>query len=1104
MPTPSRTAKRPLSLGQQTMLLLGGFLLLASLATGAAFYHVQRQDLLAHQRDDLEALLDRAADVIRDSVEGLGGDTLLLAEVRSARMVADGACQTKEPGPNEPCAALENLAAIFDALLRTHPEYIQVRLIGQAEGGRELLRLDRRDGQVVRIPATELQAKGDRPYVRDTLALPKGALYLSRVDLNQEHGRIEVPHTPVLRMATPLYSDQGTLFGILVVNLAYGPVLDRLATLAPRGTRLYVTNQEGDLLLAPERDLTFGFDLGERHLIQDQHPELAPWFEGRGEPILLGHEHLIGARRVELHPHWPDRTLSVFAVQPMGTLIGSLRASLWFSMAISAALLLLGMLLALLTTRGLSRDLRQLARVARRFAKGDITPAVPHSGSREIRELGEAFNAMRAEVIQRNIELRDQEAYLRTIIETSTEGIITTDERGIMLTVNPSAARMFGYPPEEMLGQNVSMLMPSTYASEHDRYIADFTARHGDRPLIGRTVMGVRKNGSSFPIGIGLASFELKGRHRFAAFIQDITELQAAEDAIRQAREIESLAYYDPLTNLPNRRLLRERLGRQLTQAAAHKQRLAVALIDLDGFKEVNDRMGHEAGDQLLKVIATRLTANLRGSDIVSRMGGDEFALVLSGVHSHAHKEDDLQRPMGALIRSVAEPIAIGNDFVRVSASIGISLFPDDGADIDTLLRQADIAMYQAKSLGRNRYLFFDKAMEENLLQRHELLTQLEAAIEQDELELHYQPQVDMVSGEVTGAEALVRWNSPSHGLRMPGEFIPLAEESGLIVRLGHWILRAALRQLAEWNQHGLRLKLGINVAARQFLDPHFVEELGALLRQHGNVHPGQIVLEITETAAMADLQRAREIILACQTMGIGFSLDDFGTGFSSLIYLQQLPVQSLKIDRSFVRNILEHANDAAIAKGIIDMAHLLDLPVIAEGVEDAPLANRLLEFGCRCGQGYGIARPMPAGALPDWIRTWRRPSAWRTDIPATTTDRHFGLLFARQAHENWLEQLLGWVESAPGTRLPQSVALDPRQCSFGRWYGGPGQARYGRHPAFVRLHDVHHDVHRTASAMLEHMQAHRQDDARQLIPELLSHRDALFDLLDELRRQDD
>lgn len=361
-----------------------------------------------------------------------------------------------------------------------------------------------------------------------------------------------------------------------------------------------------------------------------------------------------------------------------------------------------------------------------------------------------------------------------------------------------------------------------------------------------------------------------------------------------------------------------------------------------------------------------------------------------------------------------------------------------------------------------------------------------------------------MVSGEVTGAEALVRWNSPSHGLRMPGEFIPLAEESGLIVRLGRWILSAALRQLEEWNRRGLRLKLGINVAARQFQDAHFVEELGALLRQHGNVDPGQIVLEITETAAMADLRRARETILACQAMGIGFSLDDFGTGFNSLIYLQQLPVQSLKIDRSFVRNILEHANDAAIAKGIIDMAHLLDLPVMAEGVEDAPLANRLLEFGCRCGQGYGIARPMPTGALPDWIRTWRRPSSWRTDIPATKEDRHFGLLFARQAHENWLEQLLGWVESPPGTTLPRSVALDPRQCSFGRWYSGPGQARYGRHPAFVRLHDVHHDVHRTASAMLEHMQAHRLDDARELIPELLSHRDALFDLLDELRRQED
>ncbi|MEW6445222.1 MAG: diguanylate cyclase [Pseudomonadota bacterium] len=858
MPSPAMDDKRTtLSLSQQTMLLLGGFVLMASLVTGIAFYETQRSSLIAHNREEIDSLLNRAQETLKAPIDGLGGDILLLAEVHAARTVAGGACQNYAPGMGDSCVALERLANIFEALLHTHPEYIQVRLIGLADNGRELLRYDRRHGQVIRIPESELQAKGDRPYMRDTLALPKGSLYLSRVDLNQEHGKIEEPHNPVIRMATPLLADDGALFGILIVNIAYGPILDQVSELTRRGAQLYVTNHEGDLLLAPDRSLTFGFDLGQRHRVQDIHPELDTWFGGYGDSFLENAEHLIGSRRVELHPAWPDRALSVFAAQPMATLTDELRTSFWQSLGITAALMLLGLLLSRLATRGISFDLRQLAQAAERFAKGDISPAVPQSANREVRELGEAFSAMRAEVIERNTELRDQEDYLRTIIETSTEGIITADAHGIMHMVNPVAAEMFGYHPEDMIGQSINTLMPSNYADQHDQFMQNPKLARGEKPLIGRTVLGLRRDGSTFPINIGLAKFERHGERMFTAFIQDVSALHEAEEAVRHAREIETLAYYDPLTQLANRRRLRERMNALFkTPLPAERAHAALVMIDLDGFKDVNDRLGHEAGDHLLREIANRMREQVRAHDMVARLGGDEFAILLT----HLRTPEELEHPLDALLERIGDDIRLGDQLARISASMGVSFYPDDAETPDDMFRHADIAMYRAKALGRNRFMIFRAEMEEEILHRHDLRKRLTEAIESQQLELHYQPQANLGNGKIAGVEALVRWNDPQHGRRTPAEFIPLAEESDLIVQLGDWVIETALCQLEKWNRTGLRLEVSVNVATRQFQKDDFVDKLRARLAAHPEVAPGQLKLEITETAAMADFDQARQI----------------------------------------------------------------------------------------------------------------------------------------------------------------------------------------------------------------------------------------------------
>lgn len=1085
------------------ILLLGGVILFSSLLGGATYFQAAKHDLIEHHADDLEATLAEVATNIGEPVADMRRDTLLLASLRATATLAAGRCISEEQSEivTPSCLALENLAQSFKALLQINPAYAQVRLIGAADEGRELLRFDQREGQITRTPETGLQRKGHRPYMSKALRLKPGEVYLSEVDLNWEHGQIEQPLNPVIRAATPIMHPDGTPFGIVIINLRFGPLLEQAVRMAPERGTLYITNQAGDLLQGPNPEKHFGFELGTRHLIQDEYPVLAPWL-GKAPPRFMHiDDRLIGAVRIPINPAHSEGNLVAVCVQPTDTLLTPLRQTLWGSATITLLLLFTGLGLAVLLADRFNRSFRLLTEAARRFAEGDISAPLPREGNREITLLSESFDSMRQAVMEQAATLREQEEYLRTLIDTATEGILTTDVRGVILSVNPVAARMFGYSADEMLGQNVTMLMPSTYAEHHHRFMTAHAGQSDNKPLIGRTVMGRRKNGDSFPITIGLATFEAKGERQFAAFIQDVSELQAAEDAIRQAREIESLAYYDPLTGLPNRRLLRERFGQQLNLMSAAGKQLAVALIDLDGFKDVNDRLGHEAGDRLLKQIARRLQDSLRGGDIVSRLGGDEFALILPEIHGRA----DLDRPLRALLDAVAEPVDLGNESARVSASIGLSLFPQDGKNIDTLLRKADIAMYQAKAAGRNRHHFFDPSLEHTLLQRHDLRTRLEQALDRNELELYYQPQVNLVSGEVTGAEALIRWNDPEKGQRLPGEFIPVAEEGDLIVRFGRWVTCAALHQLEAWNSQGLRLELGINVAARQFLDPGFVDDLSTLLQRHHTVAPAQVTLEITETAAMEDFQRAREVILACQALGVGFSLDDFGTGFSSLTYLQQLPVQSLKIDRSFVRDILEDANDAAIAKGIIDMARLLNLPVVAEGVENVPLANRLLEFGCRLGQGYGIARPMPAKALPGWIADWRRPDAWNAHFEPAWDDRHFGLLFARQAHEHWLERLLDWVRTdhPQGEPIPTGVMMDSQLCAFGRWCNGPGHELYKDHGAFERLQATHHAVHEIANAMFDQMTAGNPAGARERIPELVARRDELLALLDAMRQQE-
>jgi len=454
-------------------------------------------------------------------------------------------------------------------------------------------------------------------------------------------------------------------------------------------------------------------------------------------------------------------------------------------------------------------------------------------------------------------------------------------------------------------------------------------------------------------------------------------------------------AGHDTLTRLPNRTLLSDRIGQAIAHAQRQEQLLLVCYMDLDGFKAVNDQHGHELGDKILIEVAHRLTNVVRGDDTVSRMGGDEFVLLISDIRNM----DEVDTLLTRILDEIARPFLLGKDSLRISASIGATIFPFDSSDTDTLLRHADQAMYQAKQSGRNRFHLFDASMDLQLHEHHLQLTRLELAMMQDELRLYYQPKVNLKSGKIIGMEALLRWQHPEQGLCEPLEFLHLAEDSNLIVDIGNWVLDEAMSQISKWHEAGFDWRVSVNIAARQLQRHDFFSNIQALLARHPGAPAYRLELEILESTALEDMDHVRSIILACQGMGISISLDDFGSGYSSLAYLRYLPVNNLKIDQSFVRDMLDDDEDCALVEGIMQMARIFKREVIAEGMETAAHGALLLKLGCEMAQGYGIARPMPAENVLDWAVQFKPDPAWQ-HYPAA---------------------LVGWGRTAAEATRPQS-----------------------------------------------------------------------------------
>lgn len=450
------------------------------------------------------------------------------------------------------------------------------------------------------------------------------------------------------------------------------------------------------------------------------------------------------------------------------------------------------------------------------------------------------------------------------------------------------------------------------------------------------------------------------------------------KELLRRGKELQTLAYYDGLTGLANRTLFNERLSAALSRAEDRHAKLAVLYLDLDRFKRVNDTLGHTAGDQLLSTVATRLQECLRFDDLVAivkpdssadsvaRLGGDEFTILLP----HVVKDSDAGDVADRILETLCKPIMIGDHQVYATASIGIALYPLDGTDASTLLKNADRAMYHAKQRGKNSYHYYHDSMNVAAASRLDFESELHCAIERDQLVLFYQPQLDACSGELIGAEALIRWRHPTRGLVPPLEFIPLAEETGLIIPIGDWVIRTACAQLREWQAMNMpRLRVSVNVSAQQFQHNTFVQSVARAVEEFA-VPSGTLVLEITETALMTNEEEAILQLAELRSIGVELSIDDFGTGYSSLGYLKRFSVETLKIDRSFIQDIPGNAHNSAIAKAILALARSLNLGVIAEGVETLEQRQFLIDHGCDELQGFLISQPLPAGAFAEFVES--------------------------------------------------------------------------------------------------------------------------------------
>ncbi|WP_367848403.1 putative bifunctional diguanylate cyclase/phosphodiesterase [Rhodoferax sp. WC2427] len=569
------------------------------------------------------------------------------------------------------------------------------------------------------------------------------------------------------------------------------------------------------------------------------------------------------------------------------------------------------------------------------------------------------FHATFNESLRRPLDrLQMQHMREKLVLSAAPDGILWVDGAGRILLANQAMAQLSGYRSEELVGQNVDIFLPAHLRARHAESMRGYFMAPHPRAMGQMNLKLMRRDGTMLPVDISLGHWKDHGADHAIAYIRDLTERKKFEESLRHQ------ATHDELTGLPNRWLFRLQLDQALVRAGRIGQRVAVLFLDLDYFKTINDSFGHAAGDVLLVQVGVRMRSVLRNNDTLARLGGDEFAIFLADLT----EVDEAVTVANKLLVALQAAYCLQDQVVYSGGSLGLAFYPDDALDSDNLLRYADLAMYQAKHAGRGTYACYSQEMDRRVHEDMQLHTRLKEAMAQGALELHYQPQVDILSGAIAGAEALLRWQDPVLGPVSPVTFIPVAEATGLILPLSDWVLETACSQIAAWCLAGTPLRVAVNVSAQQFRQRDLPEKVRSVLQRTGA--PAHLLdIEITESMAMSRPEQAREQLEALVALGCSVALDDFGTGYSSLAYLKALPVSKLKIDKSFMDGIPHDSNDVTISRAIIALAKSLGLTLVAEGVETHAQLDFLRAYGCEAYQGWLFAKAMPASALSALLR---------------------------------------------------------------------------------------------------------------------------------------
>lgn len=654
------------------------------------------------------------------------------------------------------------------------------------------------------------------------------------------------------------------------------------------------------------------------------------------------------------------------------------------------------------------------------------------------------------------------------------EGIIITDSQQHIVDVNPAFSQITGYSREFVIDKLPSILSSGKQSSTFYAQMWQSVKEHGhwQGEIWNRT-----KQGELYAELLNISSLtnEYDEVTHYVGVFSDITSSKKHQE------QLNLMAHYDVLTKLPNRALFIDRFHQSIAHSKRTQHQLAVCFLDLDDFKPVNDNYGHNVGDRLLIEVADRITACIREEDTVSRQGGDEFAILLNDIKSVSQYERSMKR----IHQALALPYCIDGIQHHVTASSGVTLYPSDDGDIDTLLRHADHAMYQSKLSGKHRSQLYSSDSDQRIIQKNIHLEEIAQALDNHELQLYYQPKVNMVTGDVFGAEALIRWNHPEKGLIPPLDFLPFIDGTPLEIKIGEWVISEALQQLDDWQQQSVELEISINISSNHLLSPSFVVTLEKRLAEHSSINPQYLQLEILESSALGDINKINHIIETCQVqLGVSFALDDFGTGYSSLTHLRSLPVDIIKIDQSFVRDMLDDPSDYSIIEGVISLTNTFNRNVIAEGVETSNHGLMLLLMGCEKAQGYIIGKPMPALAFLQWLSDYIPNEKWRLCGNNNRNNQENSLEIFSMISDQWKEKLRTKIVSSPDDDVHWPF-IDSDRCHCGNWIHQKKQEQLFEKEGLQQLEKVHNEIHVIANAIQHKYQTGDVETARALLPDL-------------------